>query len=125
MDSGREECQSTATAHVEAVPRVSRSGGRDRHAKDSDRYKVANCTQPQPVFYCFPRLARGKVIAVTVLRAFREPDTIPNRYQLIEIPSGLFKSLENAPESKIGRPDGEGSSGREEPPSAAAWRAQD
>ena len=65
--SGREECQSTATAHVEAVPRVSRSGGRDRHAKDSDRYKVANCTQPQPVFYCFPRLARGKVIAVTVL----------------------------------------------------------
>ena len=36
-----------------------------RLAKDSDRYKVANCTQPQPVFYCFPRLARGKVIAVT------------------------------------------------------------
>ena len=68
---------------------------------------------------------RAAVDAIVMLRAFREPDTIPNRYQLIEIPSGLFKSLENAPESKIGRPDGEGSSGREEPPSAAAWRAQD
>lgn len=34
-----------------------------------------------------------------MLRAFREPDTIPNRYQLIEIPGGLFESLEDAPES--------------------------
>ena len=34
-----------------------------------------------------------------MLRAFREPDRIPNRYQLIEIPSDLFKALEDAPES--------------------------
>ena len=34
-----------------------------------------------------------------MLRAFREPNTIPNRYQLIEIPSDLFESLEDAPES--------------------------
>lgn len=34
-----------------------------------------------------------------MLRAFREPDTIPNRYQLIEIPSDLFETLEDAPES--------------------------
>ena len=30
---------------------------------------------------------------------FREPDTIPNRYQLIEIPGDLFTSLEKSPES--------------------------
>ena len=42
---------------------------------DSDRYKVANCTQPQPVFYCFPRLARGKAIAVTVLSVPRRDCT--------------------------------------------------
>ena len=42
---------------------------------------------------------RAAVDAIVMLRAFREPDTIPHRYQLIEIPSGLFKSLENAPES--------------------------
>ena len=35
--------------------------------QDSDRYKVANCTQTQPAFYGFLRLARGKVISVTVL----------------------------------------------------------
>lgn len=42
---------------------------------------------------------RAAVDSIVMLRAFREPDTIPNRYQLIEIPSHLFKSLENAPES--------------------------
>ena len=42
---------------------------------------------------------RAAVDAIVMLRAFREPDTIPDRYQLIEIPSDLFKSLENAPES--------------------------
>ena len=36
--------------------------------KDSDRYKSANCAQTRPVFYGFLRLARGKVISVTVLR---------------------------------------------------------
>ena len=30
--------------------------------QDSDRYKLANCTQTRPVFYGFLRLARGKVI---------------------------------------------------------------
>ena len=42
---------------------------------------------------------RAAVDAIVMLRAFREPDTIPNRYQLIEIPGDLFKSLESAPES--------------------------
>ena len=42
---------------------------------------------------------RAAVDAIVMLRAFREPDRIPNRYQLIEIPSDLFKSLENARES--------------------------
>ena len=42
---------------------------------------------------------RAAVDAIVMLRAFREPDAIPNRYQLIEIPSGLFESLDNAPES--------------------------
>ena len=56
-------------------------GGRgpvpDRHAtqrlrqrlcrKDSGRYKVANCTQAQPVFYGFAGLPDGKVILVSVL----------------------------------------------------------
>ena len=36
--------------------------------KDSGRYKVANCTQAQPVFYGFAGLPDGKVILVSVLR---------------------------------------------------------
>ena len=36
-------------------------------SKDSDGYKVVNCTRAQPVFHRFGRLARGKVISVTVL----------------------------------------------------------
>ena len=42
---------------------------------------------------------RAAVDAIVLLRAFREPGAIPNRYQLVEIPSDLFKSLEDAPES--------------------------
>lgn len=42
---------------------------------------------------------RAAVDAILLLRAFREPGHIPNRYQLIEIPSGLFASLENVPAS--------------------------
>ena len=42
---------------------------------------------------------RAAVDAIILLRAFREPGKIPNRYQLVEIPSDLFKSLEDAPES--------------------------
>lgn len=42
---------------------------------------------------------RAAVDAIILLRAFREPDTIPDRYQLVEIPSDLFKSLEDASES--------------------------
>ena len=38
------------------------------HAKDSGRYKVANCIQAQSVFYGFARWAHGKVISVSVLR---------------------------------------------------------
>ena len=34
---------------------------------DSGRYKVANCTQAQPVFYGFAGLPDGKVILVSVL----------------------------------------------------------
>ena len=37
-------------------------------SKDSGRYKVANCTQAQPVFYGFAGLPDGKVILVSVLR---------------------------------------------------------
>ena len=36
-------------------------------SKDSGRYKVANCTQAQPVFYGFAGLPDGKVILVSVL----------------------------------------------------------
>ena len=42
-------------------------GAPKSYAKDSDGYKVVNCTRAQPVFHRFGRLARGKVIAVTVL----------------------------------------------------------
>ena len=44
-----------------------REGARS-YAKDSDGYKVVNCPRAQPVFDRFGRLARGKVISVTVLR---------------------------------------------------------
>jgi hypothetical protein len=37
------------------------------YPKDSDGYKVVNCTRAQPVFHRFGCLARGKVISVTVL----------------------------------------------------------
>ena len=37
--------------------------------KDSDRYKVATCTQVRPVFCGSARQAHGKVIAVSILRA--------------------------------------------------------
>ena len=39
--------------------------------KDSGRYKVANCTQAQPVFYGFAGLPDGKVILVSVLTLTR------------------------------------------------------
>ena len=42
---------------------------------------------------------RATVDAIILLRAFREPGAIPNRYQLVEIPSDLFRSLEDAPET--------------------------
>ena len=46
--------------------------GRDgEDVKGSDRYKVANCIQAQPVFYGFARLAHGKVISVSVLSTGR------------------------------------------------------
>ena len=41
---------------------------KSRGGKDSDGYKVVNCPRAQPVFDRFGRLARGKVISVTVLR---------------------------------------------------------
>ena len=37
--------------------------------------------------------------AIIILSVFRERNTIPERYQLVEITSGLFKSLEDARES--------------------------
>ena len=43
-------------------PPIAWSGRRLKKAKDSDRYKSANCAQTRPVFYGFLRLARGKVI---------------------------------------------------------------
>ena len=42
---------------------------------------------------------RAAVDAILLLRAFRERDKIPSRYQLIEIPSDLFRSLEDVPDS--------------------------
>ena len=48
---------------------------------------------------------RAAVDAILLLRAFREPGQVPNRYQLIEIPSDLFKSLEDVPNSAFA-PDG-------------------
>ena len=42
---------------------------------------------------------RATVDAIMLLRAFRRRSAIPIRYQLIEIPSDLIVSLEDAPES--------------------------
>lgn len=42
---------------------------------------------------------RSAVDAIIMLRAFRTSNTIPNRYQLLEIPSAIFASLEDATES--------------------------
>ena len=39
---------------------------------------------------------RKAVDAIVMLRAFRQPNQVPERYQLIEIPSGIFQSLENS-----------------------------
>ena len=47
---------------------ASRQRNFHRDRKDSDRYKVANCIQAQPVFYGFARVAHGKVISVSVLK---------------------------------------------------------
>ena len=40
---------------------------------------------------------RDAVDAIVMLRAFRQPNRIPERYQLVEIPSGIFRSLQDAP----------------------------
>ena len=48
-----------------------RRGMAPKDAKDSDGYKVVNCTRAQPVSHRFGRLARSKVISVTVLTAWR------------------------------------------------------
>ena len=37
---------------------------------------------------------RNAVDAIVMLRAFRQPGKIPDRYQLVEIPSGMFQSLQ-------------------------------
>lgn len=39
---------------------------------------------------------RKAVDAIVMLRAFKQPNKVPERYQLIEIPSGIFQSLENS-----------------------------
>ena len=40
---------------------------------------------------------RNAVDAIVMLRAFRQPNKIPGRYQLVEIPSAIFRSLEDSP----------------------------
>lgn len=40
---------------------------------------------------------RNAVDSIMMLRAFREEHDIPTTYQLVEIPSGIFQSLEDAP----------------------------
>jgi len=42
---------------------------------------------------------RAAVDAILLLRAFREPGEMPKRYQLIEIPSDLFESIEDQPDT--------------------------
>ena len=44
-----------------------RRGMGERRGKDSDRYRLANFTEAQPLFRCLARLGRGKVIPVSVL----------------------------------------------------------
>ena len=39
------------------------------------------------------------VDSIVMLRAFREPEKVPSRYQLIEIPTEIFQSLQEAPVS--------------------------
>lgn len=39
------------------------------------------------------------VDSIVMLRAFREPEKVPSRYQLIEIPTEIFQSLQKAPVS--------------------------
>ena len=40
---------------------------------------------------------RGAVDAIMMLRAFRNPNEIPDRYQLLEIPTSIFRSIQDAP----------------------------
>ena len=40
---------------------------------------------------------RDAVDAIVMLRAFRQAGNIPDRYQLLEIPSGIFQSLQDSP----------------------------
>ena len=48
---------------------------------DRDRYKVANCTQAQPVFCGLARLSHGKVISVSALTDC-DPGTCENTRRL-------------------------------------------
>ena len=58
------------------IPRASlRSRISGGAGKDSDRYKVANCTRAQPGFHRFGRLVRGKIIFVTVLTGRSRSET--------------------------------------------------
>ena len=41
------------------------------------------------------------VDSIMMLRAFREGQSIPSMYQLVEIPSEIFKSLQDAPLSSF------------------------
>lgn len=44
---------------------------------------------------------RNAVDAIVMLRAFRQPNQIPERYQLVEIPCEIFRSLEDKPISEF------------------------
>ena len=61
------------TAAVHAAVETLRPAVDQVHGKDSDGYKVVNCPRAQPVFDRFGRLARGKVISVTVLKRAGTP----------------------------------------------------
>ena len=39
------------------------------------------------------------VDAILMLRAFRKPNAMPDRYQLVEIPTSIFRSVQDAPQS--------------------------
>ena len=45
------------------------------------------------------------VDSIVMLRAFREPKKVPSRYQIIEIPTAIFQSLQEAPITAFA-PDG-------------------